>query len=194
MTAYGKTRVAVGQTEGAIKQMLAKRGVTDTRFTTTSALFALEFNWALRHGKRRDSPVRSILGVRIVAPWSADEREQRRIARVLYWHLKSKLEVVESGVLAFEEEFLPHLTLGRGRTVYDTFKPMLDAAIAERKDLAVVMETITGQTIHEALPPPRTPRTPHPSPDEVDGALDVPDADITVTVEPEPSRQSGWRS
>ena len=80
------------------------------------------------------------------------EKEQRRIARVLFWHIKSKLEIVESGAITFEQEFMPHLTLGRGRTVYDEFKPMLDAAIDEKRDLSVAMEGITGMAMHKALP------------------------------------------
>lgn len=133
MASYSDTKVPVAQSRSAIEDLLERRGVRDRRVTTTSTLFALDFNWPLRDKK---GALRTVLGVRIVAPWPDDERERRRMARVLYWHLKSKLEAVESGLVAFEEEFLPHLTLGRaGPRVYDDFKPALEEAIREGRSL-----------------------------------------------------------
>lgn len=133
MPAYTDTKVPVAQSRHAIEELLEKRGVQDRRVTTTAALFALDFNWPLRDERGK---VRTVLGVRIVAPWPADERERRRMARVLFWHLKSKLEAVESGLLSFEEEFMPHLTLGRaGPRVWDDFKPRLEEAIREQRPL-----------------------------------------------------------
>lgn len=131
---YGDTRVPVAQSRAAIEELLEKRAVTDRRITTTATLFALDFNWPLREPGRRE--IRALLGVRIVAPWPADEKARRRMARVLFWHLKSKLEAVESGLLSFEEEFMPHLTLGRaGPRVWDDFKPRLEEAIRDGRPL-----------------------------------------------------------
>jgi hypothetical protein len=133
VSAYADTKVPVAQTTRAIEDLLERRGVTDRRTTTTAALFALDFNWPLRDAK---GALRTILGVRMVAPWPNDERERRRMARVLYWHLKSKLEAVESGLLSFEEEFLPHLTLGRaGPRVWDDAKPAIEEAIKSGREL-----------------------------------------------------------
>lgn len=131
---YGDTKVPVAQSRAAIEDLLEKRGVRDRRVTTTATLFALDFNWPLRDKK---GGLRTVLGVRIVAPWPEDEKQRRRMARVLYWHLKSKLEAVEAGLLSFEEEFLPHLTLGRaGPRVWDDAKPAIEEAIAAGKDLS----------------------------------------------------------
>lgn len=176
--AYDDTKIPVSRSKGQIEELLAARGVTDTRFTTTATLFAVEFNWPLQekigecpgsgaacwakagkwHGNNAKphpiTKVVGVLGVRMVAPWPADEREQRRIARVVMWHLKTKLETVEAGVLTFSEEFLPHLTLGRGRRVWDEFRPRLEAAIADGRDLSVAMEPIAGETAQRALPDP----------------------------------------
>jgi hypothetical protein len=152
--AYAETRVPVAQSRRDIEGLLEKRGVRDYRVTTSGALFALDFNWPLRETctfrsdsyctrhhswhKAADAPLRTILGVRIVSPWPEnDEKERRRMARVLYWHLKAKLEAVESGLLSFEEEFLPHLTLGRaGPRVWDDAKPAIEAAIENGRDLS----------------------------------------------------------
>lgn len=133
--AYAGTRVGVPQSRSEIERLLEKRGVRDFRVTTSGSLFALDFNWPLKDERGR---VRTVLGVRIVAPWPQDDEKRRRqMARVLYWHLKSKLEAVEAGLLSFEEEFLPHLTLGRaGPRVWDDAKPMIEEAIREGKDLS----------------------------------------------------------
>jgi hypothetical protein len=133
-SAYESTRVPVPQSRREIEGLLEKRGVRDYRVTTSGALFALDFNWPL---KDRRGQVRAILGVRLVSPWPDDDKQRRRMARVLYWHLKSKLETVEAGLLSFEEEFLPHLTLGRaGPRVWDDAKPAIEAAIAKGQDLS----------------------------------------------------------
>ena len=144
--AYATTTVGVSTSQGGIEDLLQEQGVTDVRWTQTATLKALEFSFPLRelvkparmsqgYVKRVLEPaeyaVRAVLGVRIVVSWSADPKEQRRLMRVLFWMLKSKFEIIESGLAVFEEEFMPHLTLGRGRRVFDDFVPRLAAAIKE---------------------------------------------------------------
>lgn len=173
MSAYETTKVPAEQSKAMIEKLLRARGVTDTRFTQTATLVSVEFNWPLRDktgecsgsgyssscGKWSRHPkhpifgnVTGVLGVRMVAPWPSDPADDRRIMRVLYWHLKSKLETVEAGVLTFAEEFMPHLTLGRGRRVWDEFAPRLAATVAQGKDLSTDMERIAGESIDRALP------------------------------------------
>lgn len=160
--AYETTSVAVGRSRQMIEELLRKYGVSTTRFTTTAALFAVEFDFPVRRkagyrvaGNNRSVPkyeVIRVLGVRIVAVWPIEEREQRRIARVLYWSIKSKLETVEAGVVSFEQEFLPHLTLGRGRTVWDEFAPRLEAATQRGEDLSLGLGETGEGAIQAALP------------------------------------------
>lgn len=45
--------------------------------------------------------------------------EERRLWRCLLLAIKAKLEIVVSGIATFEEEFLAHIVVGDGRTVYD---------------------------------------------------------------------------
>lgn len=173
MSAYETTKVPVEQSKAMVEKLLRARGVTDTRFTQTAALVSVEFNWPMRErtgecsgsgyssscgkwSKHMRHPIfgniTGVLGVRIVAPWPSDAAEERRVMRVLYWHLKSKLETVEAGVLTFAEEFMPHLTLGRGRRVWDEFAPRLAASVAQGNDLSTDMESITTQSLDKALP------------------------------------------
>lgn len=59
---------------------------------------------------------------------SAFEKEIARLWRCLALAIKAKLEVVESGIASFEEEFLAHIVLPNGGTVGQHVVPQLDGA------------------------------------------------------------------
>jgi hypothetical protein len=59
------------------------------------------------------------------------EREERRIWRVLYYHMKSVFEASDSGVMEFREMMLPYIVMPRdGRTIAEHILPKLAAALA----------------------------------------------------------------
>jgi len=59
------------------------------------------------------------------------EREERRIWRVLYYHMKSVFEASDSGVMEFRELMLPFIVMPRdGRTIAEHILPKLAAALA----------------------------------------------------------------
>lgn len=174
---YANTEVSAEKTQGQIDELLREHKITDIRWTTTVTLKALEFHHALtegteewcygangctyeqkirgsrrpRHYAHKKARVRAVLGVRIVVAWQHDEAERCRLMRVLWWMLKSKFEIVDAGLVVFEEEFMPHLTLGRGRRVYDDFKVSLENAIADGADLSAGI----GDAGLIAIGPPR---------------------------------------
>lgn len=153
---YAGTVVSAEKTQGQIDELLRVHKITDIRWTTTTSLKALEFHHAIRerteewcyqpkpdcpltrrrHYAHKRDRIRAVLGVRIVVSWSHDEAERRRLMRVLWWMLKSKFEIVDAGLVVFEEEFMPHLTLGQGRRMWDAFKPELERRIDEGHDLS----------------------------------------------------------
>lgn len=55
----------------------------------------------------------------------AVEAEERRRWRALLLAIKAKLEVVETGISTFEEEFLAHVVLPDGQTVADWMEPQI---------------------------------------------------------------------
>jgi hypothetical protein len=57
---------------------------------------------------------------------AAYEAEIRRLWRALLLVIKAKLEAAESGIISFEEEFLPHIVLADGRTVAETLGPDIE--------------------------------------------------------------------
>jgi hypothetical protein len=56
------------------------------------------------------------------------EQEVRRLWRCLALAIKAKLEVVESGIATFEEEFMAHVMLPNGATVGEWVEPQLEHA------------------------------------------------------------------
>lgn len=64
-------------------------------------------------------------------PRSAGEREKayeqavRQKWRALALMVKAKLEAVDSGIVTFEQEFLPHIILPGGTTVYESIAPQI---------------------------------------------------------------------
>lgn len=157
---YAGTDVSVGKSQGQIDDLLTTRGIRDIRWTSTATLKVVEFHHIV-HGEKIGNcsgttsracevtgkthasyvnhirrAVRAVLGVRIVLNWSIDEREQRRLMRLLFWMLKSKFEIIDAGLVVFEEEFMPHLTLGQGRRMWDAFAPELNRRIDLGHDLS----------------------------------------------------------
>lgn len=69
-------------------------------------------------------------GYSLTTKQSADRAaaEERRRWRCLVLAIKAKLEVVESGIASFEEEFAVHFVLPDGSTVGEWLLPQVDAA------------------------------------------------------------------
>jgi hypothetical protein len=63
----------------------------------------------------------------------AFESELRRRWRALALVLKAKLEAVQTGIVTFEEEFLPYIVLPGGQTIGEKIIPGLDAVYATGK-------------------------------------------------------------
>jgi hypothetical protein len=72
-------------------------------------------------GRKRDA----------AAARSAAEGEERRRWRALALAVKAKLEVVETGIATFEQEFLAHVVLPNGTTVGQWIEPQLEEAYAD---------------------------------------------------------------
>ena len=61
---------------------------------------------------------------------AAYEQAVRQRWRALALMVKAKLEAVASGIVTFEEEFLPHTVLPSGRTVAQEIMPAVESAYA----------------------------------------------------------------
>jgi hypothetical protein len=53
------------------------------------------------------------------------QQEERRVWRVLYWHLKAMFEAADSGVIAIEDIIMPYIVTPDGRTIAEHVAPKL---------------------------------------------------------------------
>jgi len=53
------------------------------------------------------------------------EREERRVWRVLYYHLKAMFEAADSGVIDIRDVIMPYVVLRDGMTLSDHIKPRM---------------------------------------------------------------------
>jgi hypothetical protein len=56
---------------------------------------------------------------------SMREGEERRVWRVLYWHLKALFEAADSGVIDVRDVIMPYVVLADGRTLAEHIKPRM---------------------------------------------------------------------
>ena len=84
----------------------------------------------------KEPPARNKAGYKFTSKQTEDwkNREERRVWRVLYYHLKSVFEAADSGVLDFRELIMPYLVTPDGRTLAEHVLPKLDLVIAANAD------------------------------------------------------------
>lgn len=56
------------------------------------------------------------------------EQEERRVWRVLFWHIKAMFEAADSGVIAVEDIIMPYIVTPDGRTIAEHIGPKLAEA------------------------------------------------------------------
>ena len=124
--AYQSTNIDWMKSQSAIMKLLDMRGIRETRFTNiswetaqragfemgedTSAIM-LEFFKPIQLA----DGVGGTIPIRIIIPnIPIDERKKRQAYRIFYWYLKTKFEAIDTGLIEFEQEFMPHIALGKG--------------------------------------------------------------------------------
>lgn len=131
------TTVPVAKTRGEIEALVGKHGATEFSSGWMGTLAALQFQI---NGRRvrfqlqaadadwgRDRIMKAKRGrywnrasIPAEKAQALAEAENRRRWRCLLLAIKAKLEVVETGIATFDEEFLAHIVVGDGQqTVYD---------------------------------------------------------------------------
>jgi hypothetical protein len=67
------------------------------------------------------------------AAYKSWEQATRQRWRALALVIKAKLEAVEAGITAFEDEFMAHIVMPDGKTVSEHAKPMIAEAYKNKK-------------------------------------------------------------
>ena len=66
-----------------------------------------------------------------------DEKSKNQAYRVFLWYLKTKFEAIETGLVEFEQEFMPHIAIGNHsgfRSIYQAFKHTILPKIMRGED------------------------------------------------------------
>lgn len=147
--AYESTTVAVEKSQGEIRRLLVSFGASEFNFGETN-MPGEAGRWtavSFTHGghtvlirvplKAPTDRDRKLMGERARRARTRSiteienehwDQEQRRIWRVLFWSLKSRMVAVEEGVETFEQAFLAHLVDPRtGFTIWQYVQPSIDS-------------------------------------------------------------------
>lgn len=165
ISSYRDTNVNWVRTQAQIMELLEHESVRDIQFSNISwetaehgGLVMKKNTYAVMIQFFRvtvlDGGVAGKVPVRIIIPNipTDDDRARNQVYRLLYWYLKSKFEAVKSGLVDFEQEFLPHLMIkersGFVGTIWDMLKKPYKAFLAGG-----------DADVFSMLPPPREERT-----------------------------------
>ena len=152
---YKNTNVNWVRSQAEIMKLLEVREIHETRFTNIS------YETALRAGLEITKDTTAIMleffkpitiadgvggtiPIRIIIPNIPDDEKKRNQAyRIFFWYLKTKFEAVDTGLIEFEQEFMPHIALGKGNgvgTMWQSFKEkMLPKIISgEHSDISLL--------------------------------------------------------
>lgn len=109
------TQTSVAYSRAEIEKLIG-------RFGAVGFLIALDVEKAIIQFSARNRLVRLTLTLPTAAEFprkDSQQAEERRRWRSLTQLLKAKLVAVDDGLVEFEEEFLPHVVLADGSTVYE---------------------------------------------------------------------------
>ncbi len=121
--AYDDTDVPVARSQESIRQMVMAHKGTGVMFVSQPPSEGFE---ALVTLKDRAYHIRITAKCRSKG---RPEQEQRRVWRVLFYHLKALFQAVDSEVLTIEELILPYIVTYDGRTIAEHVLPRLQEAV-----------------------------------------------------------------
>ena len=132
--AYETTVVAVGKSQDAIRRLIyAHRGTglmllsQPPREGFEAMIELAEQSYHIRvmataRPRTQDKWGMALSDSRIA---SEVDQENRRVWRVLYWHLKAMFEAADSGVIDIRDVIMPYVVLRDGLTLADHIKPKM---------------------------------------------------------------------
>lgn len=131
------TTVASDRSRAEIEKILTRYGADDFAYATNKDRAMIGF---IAHGRQvrftlplpdRHSQEFTHHSRGKRTPTAAEEAYEQAVRqkwRALALMVKAKLEAVESGIVTFEQEFLPHTMLPNGQSVYEATREGIDSA------------------------------------------------------------------
>jgi hypothetical protein len=149
MTYANRTEVTSEKTRGEIERVLIRYGASEFAYAWRDEEARIAFAMADRRimfrlplPDRNDKEFRYTVVRRErrsdAATAEAYEQAVRQRWRALLLIIKAKLEAVEAGIVTLEAEFLAHILLGDGRTVYEQVAPRLALAYERGEVMALL--------------------------------------------------------
>lgn len=123
--AYDSTRVSIADSQNAIRKIVYGHRGTGISFMSRPPKEGFEALVTMQD---------QAYHIRVMATCkksSDPDQENRRVWRVLYWHLKAMFEAADSGVIAVEDIIMPYIVTPDGRTIAEHVAPKL----AEMREL-----------------------------------------------------------
>lgn len=122
LTRYGATNYVMGSVDRRIAIMFEVHGRRVRLALPTPELEPDDLQkteqYSHRKVKRSDAELRAIL-----------DQKERQVWRILLLVIKGKIELIETGAVTFEDEFLPYTMLPNGSTVGEWVAPQMDHVV-----------------------------------------------------------------
>ena len=124
--AYENTLVAVSKSQGAIRKLILRNAGTGVAFVSQPPREGFEAQISLE-GKTYH--IRIMATCREMDTEKKIDQEERRVWRVLFYHMKGTYAAAESGVLEIRDLILPYIVVQDGKTISEHIAHKLEAAI-----------------------------------------------------------------
>lgn len=143
-----KTTVSVSSSKIEIERILARYGATGFMYGIKNDTAMIAFEAHNRH-VRFILPLPNISDKEFRHTPSGRDRNEKNIEdaynqevkrrwRTLALAIKAKLEVVETGIAEFEEEFMANIVMPNGQTISDSILPAIEEAYSTKKMVSLL--------------------------------------------------------
>ena len=122
--AYETTDVPISRSQEGIRQLVNSHKGAGISFISQSPREGFE---ALVTLQEISYHIRVMASCQVKTKWTK-EQEERRVWRVLFYHLKGMFEAADSGVIAVEDIILPYIVTPDNRTIAEHIRPKLAEA------------------------------------------------------------------
>jgi hypothetical protein len=132
--AYEQTEVAVSKSQGEVRKLIMGHKGTGVMLLSQPPREGFEamvtmgdtpYHIRVMATCRTEFKDRYGWKLKDAALVKAREQEERRVWRVLYWHLKAMFEAADAGVIDIRDIIMPYVVLRDGLTLADHIKPRM---------------------------------------------------------------------
>ncbi|MFA7702693.1 MAG: hypothetical protein WCX80_04560 [Patescibacteria group bacterium] len=151
---YKNTVVSWGKSQAEIMKLLGKYGISEIRFTNLNSETMNQAGFEMEKGTialvleffkttKLSDGLGGRIPIKIIIPDIAgDDKSKNQAFRVFFWYLKNKFIAIDSGLVEFEQEFMPHISIGKGNplsNMYYAFKDKILPSIVSGKNADIKM-------------------------------------------------------